>query len=262
MEKIIVYTCITGDYDVLLQPYLPAEGFEFICFVKKGTKRQEHIGAWRIEEIPFDWEDNTLLARSQKLNPHTALPEGSEWSLWIDGNIRLVDGSIYERCRELQAADVKYAGIRHPYSDCVYEEAVKCLRNRRESLCKLLKIVHFLRKNNVPEHAGLMETNMIFRKHCDEAVIEFDRWWWECLVKLSNRDQLTHTFCLRDTASLEYDYLFPEGVSTRNFPGVEYIKHPSEKLSWIQRKLKFGLNRPETFILKQYIKFTGHKKAE
>ena len=256
MEKIIVYTCITGGYDSLQQPYLPADGFEFICFVQKGARKQERVGAWKIEEIPYDWKDMTLLARSQKLNPHAVLPEDSHWSLWIDGNIRITDDSIYRICRDLQARDVKYAGIRHPFSDCPYEETVKCLRDRREKLGKLLKIVTFLRRNGLPEHSGLMETNVIFRKHDDEAVVAFDLWWWECLVKYSNRDQLTHTFCLRDTPQLSYEYLLPEGVTARNFPGLEYIRHPAPQPGWLQRKLKYGLNKPECFLLRSYIRMT------
>ena len=84
MDKIIVYTCITGSYDTLMQPFQAPEDFEFICFVQKGAKKQDYSGVWKIEEIPFEWEDMTLLARSQKLNPHTCLPEESRWSLWLD----------------------------------------------------------------------------------------------------------------------------------------------------------------------------------
>lgn len=259
MDNIIIYTAITGGYDALPQPFLPAEGFEFICFVEKGAKRGERDGVWKFEEIPYGWEDMTLLARSQKLNPHTVLPENSVWSLWIDGNIRITDGSLYEICRDLQKRDVKLAGIKHPFNDCPYKEAEKCLKDRRESLLKTLKTVKFLRDGNLPEHAGLMETNIIFRKHNDPAVVEFDRWWWECLVKYSNRDQLTQTYCLLDTPQLEYEYMFPEGVSTRNFPGVEYVRHPSRKLNWLQRKLKYGMNKPELFILRSYIKLTRPK---
>mgnify|MGYP003310593105 CR=1 FL=1 len=259
-ERIIIYTAITGAYDSLPQPFQPAEGFEFICFVEKGAKKSERDGVWRIEEIPFSWSDMTLLARSQKLNPHTSLPEDSRWSLWIDGNIRITDDSLYRICRELQKRDVKLAGVKHPFRDCPYEETLRCLADRRESLWKLLRLVRFLRRNNVPEHAGLMETNIIFRKHNDPTVVEFDRWWWECLVKFSNRDQLTQTFALLDTSGLEAEYIFPDGVSSRNFKGVEYVRHPAPELSFLQRKLKYGLNKPKLFMLRSYISLTRRCK--
>lgn len=253
-NNIIIYTAVTGGYDALPQPFQAPEGFEFICFVEKGAKKQEYDGVWKIEEIPYDWSDMTLLARSQKLNPQTVLPSDSKWSLWIDGNVRITDRSIYELCRELQKKDVKFAGIKHPFNDCVYKEAEKCLVDRREKLCKLIRLVKFLKRNNLKEHAGLMETNVIFRKHNDPTVVEFDRLWWDCLMKYSNRDQLTQTVCLQNTPSLEVEYLFPDGISARNYPGLEYVRHPAPKLNWIQRKIKFGLNKPELLILRTYIK--------
>ena len=227
MDKIIVYTCITGSYDTLMQPFQAPEDFEFICFVQKGAKKQDYSGVWKIEEIPFEWEDMTLLARSQKLNPHTCLPEEIRWSLWLDGNVRITGDSVYKLCRQLRDRDVKFAGVRHPFNDCPYREALKCLVDRRERLGKLLRVVTFLRRGGVQEHAGLMETNMIFRKHNDPAVVTFDRWWWECLVHLSNRDQLTQTFALMDTPELEWEYMLPEGSSTRNWEGLEYVPHPA-----------------------------------
>lgn len=259
MEKIIVYTCITGGYDELTQPCAAPADFEFICFVRQGEKTKESEGVWRFEELPFNWKDDVLLSRSVKLNPQSFLPEDSDWSLWIDGNVRIADESIFELCRNLRDADIKYAGIRHPFTDCPYEEALTCLRNRRERLWKLLRLVYVLRKNNVPEHSGMMENNIIFRKHNDEAVMAFDRWWWECMVKYTHRDQLVHTMCLLDTPELRTDYLFPEGVTARNHPGIELTKHPAPELNWIQRKLKYGLNKPESLILKQYIKLTRPK---
>lgn len=256
VEKIIIYTCITGGYDKLQQPFAPPEDFEFVCFVRKGAKTGDFEGVWRIEEIPYDWDDNTLLARSQKLNPQAVLPEESVWSLWIDGNIRIVDDSIYRICRKLQADDVKYAGICHPFRDCSYEEACRCLKDRRETLPRLLRVVKFLRKNNFPEHAGLMETNLIFRKHNDPAVVEFDLLWWDCLVKHSRRDQLTNMLCIKNTPSLDVEYLLPEGVTSRNFPGLEYVRHDVPELNWLQRKLKYAPNRIEVPILRAYIRLT------
>lgn len=252
-KRILIYTAITGGYDALLQPCQPPEGFDFLCFVSRGMKHSEYEGVWRIEEIPYEWDDMTLLARSQKLNPHTVLPEAYDYSLWVDGNILIKDSSLYDICRDLADRDVHFAGIRHPFRDCVYEEMEAVLRNRRESLWKVLRLATFLCSKRVPRHAGLMETNIIFRRHNDPVVVEFDRWWWECLIKFSNRDQLTQTFALKDTEGMSVNYIFPEGVSSRNFHGVEYIQHPSTSLTWIQRKCRYGLNGLRVAILRAYI---------
>lgn len=249
-EKIVIYTSITGGYDSLKQPAVVADGFEFICFVSKGMKHAEYDGVWRIEEIPYPWDDMTLLSRSQKMNPQAVLPEDCNWSLWIDGNIRITDSSIYDLCRQLQEQDVKYAGIKHPFRDCVYQEMCAVLKDRRIGLGELLRLTTFLRKKRFPEHAGLMENNLIFRKHNDETVVEFDRWWWECFLKFPPRDQLTHSFALYDTPALKADYLFEDGVSVRNYPGLEYVKHPGAELSWWERKRKYWMNKPQLCVLR------------
>lgn len=219
-------------------------------------KHSEYEGAWKIEELPYDWEP-TLLSRSVKMNPQTMLPEEYEYSLWIDGNIRITDSSLYSICRNLMARDVLYAGIAHPFRDCVYQETLHILQDRRESLWVLLKAVTFLRRRHMPAHAGLMENNIIFRKHNDPVVMEFDRYWWECFLRFPRRDQLTQSHALTDTQGLKWEYLFPKGTTARNFPGVEYLPHPTKPLSWLQRKLKYGMNKPETLILRAYIRLSG-----
>lgn len=252
-RRILIYTAITGGYDALQQPCPAPEGFDFLCFVSRGMKHSEYEGVWRIEEIPYAWDDMTLLARSQKLNPHTVLPEGYDYSLWIDGNILIKDSSLYDICSGLAGRQVSFAGIRHPFRDCVYEEMEAVLRNRRESLWKVLRLATFLVRKGLGPHAGLMETNIIFRRHNDPVVVEFDRWWWECLIKFSNRDQLTQTFALKDTEGMSAEYIFPEGVSSRNFPGVEYIQHPAAPMTWLQRKLRYGLNDLRVAVLRTWI---------
>lgn len=266
-SRILIYTAITGGYDLLQQPAFEPHGFDFVCFVSRGMKKSEFEGVWKIEEIPYGWDDNTLLSRSQKMNPHTVLPEGYDYSVWMDGNIRILDESFFDVCRALRDEGVLYAGVKHPFRDCVFEEIPCILRDRRESLRTLLSAVTFLRRHHMPEHYGLMETNIIFRQHNHPDVVEFDRWWWECFLNFPRRDQLTQNFALWDTAALNLEYrkflagdccsrvrhFFKDGMSARNFPGLEYLKHPSPALGWAQRKLKYGMNKPELLILRGWI---------
>ncbi len=177
MEKITIYTCITGAYDALQRPYPAPEGFDLVCFVAHGCKKSETEGGWRIVELPELELNNHMISRFPKLLPHKVLPEG--WSLWIDGNIRILDGRIYDICRGLQEKGCTYAGIVHPISDCAYEDAIACIKDRRDSLHRLAKAVRFLRSESYPEHAGMMENNMIFRHHSDAAIRELDELWWK-----------------------------------------------------------------------------------
>lgn len=262
MKKIVIYSCITANYDVVQQPCQAPEDFDFILFVPRGTKKAGSDGAWRIEELPVSWEDPVITSRFPKMCPQTLL-EDYEYSLWLDANVGIVQPDVFDICREMARRGVQYAGIRHPYRDCVYEECETVLKDRRETLCRLMHIVRFLHSNGLPAHAGLMENNVIFRRHNDETVVEFDRLWWDWFLSHSpRRDQMVHTICLKEVPLLKVEHFLPVGVTARNSGMFNYVRHPAPELTWLQRKLKYGLNKPEGFILRCYIKilfFTNPK---
>ena len=53
MGKTVIYTCIVGNYDELRQPQVLDERFEYLCFVRKGAKITEKMGAWTVRELDF-----------------------------------------------------------------------------------------------------------------------------------------------------------------------------------------------------------------
>ena len=52
MKKCVIYTCIIGAYDDLLQPAVTDPDFDFVCFVGKGEKTAERIGVWSQDAPP------------------------------------------------------------------------------------------------------------------------------------------------------------------------------------------------------------------
>ena len=221
--KIALYTSIVGDYDLLQQPPVLDEGFEFICFVGRGEKTADRIGAWEIRELPLTFGNPTLDARWAKTHPHELLPDYA-CSVWVDGNIILTDGSIYEAVRSKAASDVQYSGVPHPARDCTYKEARKCFDMRYLSLFGLLKVWLYLAFLGLPLHAGLMESNLVFRRHMDPDVVDFDTRWWKHVRHLSRRDQLSLMLCLR-RSGLRWDDRLLDGCNTRNHPGFRYLLH-------------------------------------
>ena len=204
MDRIAVYTCIIGGYDELQQPVAPAEGFDFICFVGKGEKTAGRIGAWEIRELPETFGNPALDSRWPKMHPHLLLPD-YDCSVWIDGNVALLDGTLYRAARIKAVAGVKYSGVSHPDRDCAYEEARKCLDMKYLSVFGLLRVWFFLWTRGLPRHAGLMENNLIFRRHNDPDIVALDELWWDRVLHLS--------------------HLLPPGQNTRNHPGFKYLLH-------------------------------------
>ena len=222
-NAVAVYTCIVGAYDALQQPPVQDEGFAFICFVGQGEKTADRIGAWEIRELPQSFGTPTFDARWAKTHPHELLPDYA-CSVWIDGNIALLDASLYEAVRRKAASDVQYSGVPHPDRDCTYAEARKCFDMRYLSLAGLLKVWCYLGFLGLPLHAGLMESNLVFRRHRDPAVVAFDERWWGHVRHLSRRDQLSLMLCLR-RSGLCWDDRLLDGRNTRNHPGFKYLLH-------------------------------------
>lgn len=223
MKKTVIYTCIIGGYDELLQPAVTDADFDFVCFVGKGEKNAGRIGVWEIRELDCDIRDPRLLSRWPKMHPHLLLPE-YDASLWVDGNIELLDASVYDAVRSRLSSGVGYSGVPHPTRDCLYAEARKCRDMKYLSDVELLKVWAWLFLHGVRRHGGLMENNLIFRRHMRPEIVALDELWWESLLRLGRRDQLSLMWCL-DKCGIPRDRLLPEGRNVRNHPGFRYLRH-------------------------------------
>lgn len=83
MNKIVVYTAIFGEYDILIeQPMF--ENIDYVCF----TDRMISSNCWKVKVIDDDSlaiDDNSRKARHFKILPHLYLND-YEVSIYIDGN--------------------------------------------------------------------------------------------------------------------------------------------------------------------------------
>lgn len=235
MERVVIYTCIIGGYDELRQPLMPCPDVDYICFVGPGEKTSDRIGVWQIRELAVGdipsgsgkgrkGLDAALLSRYPKMHPHVLLPE-YDASLWIDGNIELRDRTVCKALSTKLTAGVKYSGVAHPTRSNVYEEAVMCRNMGYISWWKLARVLVFLATHGEKRSGGaLMENNIIFRRHNDPDIVRLDELWWDKVMTLCRRDQLSFMWCLRK-CGIPRDYLLPRGQNTRNHPGFRYLKH-------------------------------------
>lgn len=225
MKKLVIYTCVSGNYDKIADPEVVVPWADYICFSSK--RIDSSVWQWRpIEESELPeavLRTPTLVSRWYKLRPELYFPE-YEYSLWIDGNVIIAGQEIYDIVERQMEAGVLYSGIRHPERNDVYEESERILTGGRESAARLRRTVRFLQKEGFPRHLGLFENNVILRRHNDPQVRRFDEFWMGMLVNYSQRDQMSQTYCLWKTG-LPYEYLLPEGFSTRNHPAFKYVPH-------------------------------------
>lgn len=223
MYKLVVFTSLTGHYNIL--PQYPAKSSEcdYICFsndYQPGTK----IGIWEIRSIPIKEKDNIRLSRYAKLLPHKVLPE-YEWSIWLDANIEITESSFYDLIKSCIEKKQIWSGVQHPVFDCIYDDAKEGLRVGRSHYSEIKKQIEFLRQNNYPRHAGLFENNIILRNHNNPIIKDIDELWWKLYNTYSRRDQMSLFFIFKKY-SFTPSLLFPKGSNARNSSMVTYVGHP------------------------------------
>lgn len=224
-NTIVIYTCLVGGYDKLMQPLAKAEDFDFICFSNDFSVKQ--IGVWTIRPLPILKNlNNTRLSRFAKILPHLVLSD-YVFSLYIDSNVQILTNELYGIVRNLASRDVLIAQVPHPFRDCIYNDIRISYRLRKVSLLDARRQYHHLKSSGFPKHYGLFENNIIFRKHNSKVVAEVSNAWWKEYLLYCQRDQ----FCLMFVywqRGLNPEFLLGDGKNTRNVRCLKYVKHPRE----------------------------------
>lgn len=192
-NKFVVYTCITGGYDGLLEPKVVPDNVDFVCFTDDETLTSEK---WKVYPIPSELENysNVKKQRLVKILPHKWLPNYEE-SLWIDGNMEVMD-DVNKFVQKLKLQDKVVSIGKHPQRNCIYDEeqaVVKAHKDKKEITEPQIKRY---KEEGFPKHYGLAETCIIYRKHNNPTCIKIMEAWAEELKNGSHRDQLSLNYVL------------------------------------------------------------------
>ena len=222
--KKVIYTCITGNYDELMQPLAVDGSFDYVCF--SDTVSEPRVGVWEIRPFPEEASALSPIARSRypKILPHKVFGE-TEYDVWVwmDANIRIVSSSFYEVVDWLVDSGCDIAQVPHGDRDCIYDEIPRCYIDLRLGLGQALRRKRYLRRLGFPRHFGLMENNLIFRRNGSVA-LRVSEAWWESFGKCPVRDQLSLMpvyWWLHIYPAL----FFGEGRNVRNVDCLELVRH-------------------------------------
>lgn len=190
----VVYTCITGDYDELLDVKSVGKGWDYICFTdnKILLKKKKH-GVWKIKPLVFDEMDNVRNARYHKILGPLFLDK-YKFSIWVDSNIQITGEYIYDLV-EGNLAKPMLVPVHH-LRNCIYDEIDACLNLNKDSKDIILKQKKFLKLEGMPKKYGLCETNIIYRRHDNLLIKGIMQEWWNLVKKYSRRDQLSFTYVM------------------------------------------------------------------
>jgi len=212
MSKILVYSCVAGNYDDvtkgLLSSLAPAEhDVSYVLYTDQPIKDSIKISqdcfhyqapggniTWQIR--PLVWEHplcKRRTARFCKINPHIFCDNSTTHDIWIDGNqiikqdVRLVESLLPYLKNNFIAT------FKHPDRICIYQELPQCIQWEKDNSTLMRRQVDNYRKEGYPAYVGLVETSCLVRKQGKESA-DFNKQWWDEISRNSYRDQLSFNY--------------------------------------------------------------------
>lgn len=192
-NKKVIYTCITGGYDSLIEPVKITPDYDYICFTDDMSLSSN---TWIIKPLPEETKnlDNARKNRYIKTHPHTLLSE-YETSIYVDGSIK-VTGDLNMFIKTCDLENYCIAIPKHPCRVCSYKEGKACILIKKDTAENINPQMERYRKEGFPENYGLTQNNIIVRKHNDENCIRIMDTWWTEILNGSHRDQLSLFYVL------------------------------------------------------------------
>jgi len=200
MDKITVITAISGGKDKPLpQPEYP--NVRYLSFVNTCNK----------------FTDPVLNAKIYKILAHKYC--NTPYIVWVDGNI-VLKKDPHELIKIMGDKDMAF--FKHPWRDCLYEEATQCVARNKGDVLDITEQINAYRKQKVKEHLGLCETGAHIRKNNPSVNELFDKWWVE-ITRYSSRDQISFPYVFKEWATIPGSIQYSK--RHENFPGNEYFEY-------------------------------------
>jgi len=216
MNKNVIYTCIIGEYDDIIEPSFITPGFDYICFTDN-TNLESSI--WDIRPIPEHEILSTLpkvkRQRFIKIRPDIFLKE-YELSIWVDGNV-VIQGDLNEFLSPVIEEDCSVYVPKHPSRSCIYAESKVVLAMKKDVCDNVNPQMERYKNECFPKGYGLLQSNILVRKHNSEDCIKLMKEWSNEVINCSHRDQLSFNYCSWKHQDVKVKYLDEKIYSSKWF---------------------------------------------
>lgn len=217
VPKIVVYTCITGGYDNILEPSFVTPGVDYICFTDNMSMKTKR---WKLRPIPTELAGYSKVKqqRGVKILAHRYLSD-YDISIWVDGVVD-VRGNIKEFLKPFDFDTYSVFIPEHPVRKCLYKEIDACIKIKKlkgDEITLAKKQLERYRAEKFPENYGLVQTNVMIRKHNDQYSKDLMEKWWSELKDYSHRDQLSFNYALWKCTPKKFKYLIKTTCNSKTF---------------------------------------------
>lgn len=193
-EKIVIYSCITGKYDNIQDPFIIQDNVNYVLYTDNKDIKSD---IWEIRNIPENikkFKNPILINRYIKMHPKELFCE-YDYSFYIDGNVKIMS----EITSLISKINQKYglALHKHRARDCAYDEINTCIFLKRGNVKQLEKAKSIFEESKFPTKYGLLECNLILTDLKNKKANEIlDLWWKEFLNSDCYRDQIFFPYVL------------------------------------------------------------------
>lgn len=194
--RIVVYTCIMGEYDDIKEPIWKDDNIQYICFTNNKKLLHKKQTKWIIKDIPnsVKYTNYTLVNRYIKMHPHEFFI-GYDYAIYIDANVKVcsyVGKYIDGICDKTGLAMYK-----HSARNSIYDEAMVCKYYGKGNRKLIDKQIKRYKNEGFPYDYGLYEATIIIidlKNNISKNILE--DWWSEFIANGSLRDQLSLPYVL------------------------------------------------------------------
>lgn len=185
--KVVVYTAVTDNYDVLPPPAMKVAGWSYLCFTDDLSISRP---GWNLRALPQSNLDQIRRSRLAKILAHHFLSD-YEISIWMDANLRIVGDLTKFYKLALAHSDLAFFrhGLRRP---SVAAEIEACAQAGKAPHALMVRQYESYRGKGFPDDLGLIpEAGVIARRHQHPRVRAAMEEWWQELIAHTARDQIS-----------------------------------------------------------------------
>ena len=256
-NKKVIYTCIVGGYDTLLDPKIISNGFDYVCFT---DNQNLSSNVWDIRPLPKETEElpKVKKQRYMKINPHKHLSE-YELSIWVDGNVE-IRGDLNKFINETLKNDCSVYVPKHPSRNCIYAEERVVIRMKKDKFDITNPQIKRYEKEGFPKDYGLLQSNILLRKHNDDGCIRLMEDWFEEVKNGSHRDQLSFNYVSWKNKDVNVTYLDKNICKSKYF----FWKGSHSRQTFNKDDVPKKATQRKTFkeMKEEFYKMVGNKKIE
>lgn len=185
--RVVLYSAIYGGYDI---PKPLPEGLKCDRIMFTDDPDLQAPG-WKLRVVPRRKISTYMLRHKYvKCQPDILFPH-HDIALWVDGSITIKHPDYVELCIDSLGND-DAAFVKHPWRDCIYEEASYSAQLPRYQGIGIEEQAEFYRHAvGHPEKWGLFATGANARRIHTEGSYLLGRYWWDDNLNWTHQDQIS-----------------------------------------------------------------------